>query len=74
MGKCPFLSTVNERVNCFERCPLYIYEKEEEGCPFKRQTLAQKISIKDIDLYAYRDEENEEEKDSYLDLYMKNYR
>lgn len=32
MNECPFLTTYNEIVECFEKCALYEYEGEE--CPF----------------------------------------
>lgn len=74
MEKCPFLSTVNEKVNCYKECPLYTYELNDEGCPFKKAALSQKISIKDIDLYGYEKENDIEDEDSYVDIYVKNYR
>lgn len=29
---CPFLSTMNEEIKCFNTCP---FNKENEECPFK---------------------------------------
>lgn len=29
---CPFLSTIDEKVKCFNTCP---FNKENEECPFK---------------------------------------
>lgn len=29
MNECPFLTTYNEIVECFEKCPFYEYEGEE---------------------------------------------
>lgn len=33
---CPFLTTFQEEVECFEECPFYNYEGENKNCPFKQ--------------------------------------
>ncbi|NEZ46398.1 hypothetical protein FDF74_04115 [Clostridium niameyense] len=33
--ECPFLSTVDETVECFRECALYNYKHNDGECPFK---------------------------------------
>lgn len=35
MSRCPFLSTVDKKVSCFQECPFYECQRTDEGCPFK---------------------------------------
>ncbi|MCY6957667.1 hypothetical protein [Clostridium brassicae] len=35
MSKCPFLSTDDNKVNCFKECLLHEYENDNGECPFK---------------------------------------
>lgn len=36
MGKCPFLSTDDERVQCFKECVFYKCSDFDGKCPFKQ--------------------------------------
>ncbi|MFD3156388.1 hypothetical protein ACFIJ5_05935 [Haloimpatiens sp. FM7330] len=35
MKLCPFLTTSDEKIECFEECPFYDEEKNGDVCPFK---------------------------------------
>lgn len=35
MSRCPFLSTVNKKVSCFEECSFHECQDSDGGCPFK---------------------------------------
>lgn len=36
MSNCPFLTTFEEKVECFQNCSFYDYEGEYGNCPFKK--------------------------------------
>ncbi|AAK78972.1 hypothetical protein BJV85_003010 [Clostridium acetobutylicum] len=35
MGSCPFLTTTEKEISCFEECIFYKNENTKEECPFK---------------------------------------
>lgn len=82
MGQqCPFLSTAEEKVECFTECVFFEYEVAE-GCPFKKIKGNKNLSIKEIlniDLNDKGDKvletmEDYREGDSYLKkIYIKEY-
>jgi hypothetical protein len=47
-GQCPFLSTVEEKVSCFNECVFHEHEGSGDGCPFKRIKGNKSLSIKEI--------------------------
>jgi hypothetical protein len=46
--QCPFLSTVEDKVDCFNECSFFEYEGSGEGCPFKKVKGNKTFSIKDL--------------------------
>ncbi|BCZ47621.1 hypothetical protein psyc5s11_36880 [Clostridium gelidum] len=52
MSRCPFWSTVREKVQCYEECPMLIVESSEgkngEHCIFQQCTDASSINFSDI--------------------------
>lgn len=48
LNQCPFLSTLEEKVQCFNECPFYEFECNGEGCPFKKAKGNKAFSIKEI--------------------------
>lgn len=54
MSKCPFWSTGIEKVECYKGCPMDRFFSIEENCPFKEHLSNSKISIKGIEEYDYR--------------------
>ena len=69
MGMCPFWSTVKEKVDCYEECPIIeksISGQEEELCVFKECSLSSRINFRDIikneynflNISIYDDEKN----------------
>jgi hypothetical protein len=57
--QCPFLSTAEDKVDCFNECSFFEYEGSGEGCPFKKIKGVKNLSIKDfidIDLKQGDDE------------------
>ncbi|MDD3223591.1 MAG: hypothetical protein PHX70_02610 [Clostridium sp.] len=69
MGKCPFLSTYNCRVECFKECAFYSDKSKEEGCPFQNKEInKQTVFLKKEHVNYYIDEEMEcEDKDRFMD-------
>ncbi len=59
MKNCTFLSTDEEKIECFEECPFYKLEDEEESCPFKNPSLLKKPNIKDYQFDYLKEEEAE---------------
>ena len=45
MSKCPFWSSSNERVNCYNECPMHNITNESESCPFKEHLNSSKASM-----------------------------
>lgn len=53
MSKCPFWSTVNEKVECYKECPMETFFSIEDNCPFKEYLSGSKISFKGIEELDY---------------------
>lgn len=69
MSKCPFLSTYEAKVSCFDECPFYNCSGVNEICPF-RASIKEKSLDKNI-FYEYDLIKNEST--SFLDeLYENN--
>lgn len=47
MGKCPFLSTDDERVECFEECVFYDCSDFDGECPFKQIQRTRQFKLPD---------------------------
>ncbi|MCY6484642.1 hypothetical protein OW763_09850 [Clostridium aestuarii] len=46
MTKCPFLSTFEKKVNCFEGCPFYECSDTDKVCPFKTLSKNRRLFYK----------------------------
>lgn len=57
MTECPFLSTYDDRVECFNDCALYNYKENEGVCPFK---ALQAYKVEKIERYEDFEIENKE--------------
>ncbi|AJA47585.1 hypothetical protein CPAST_c15100 [Clostridium pasteurianum DSM 525 = ATCC 6013] len=57
MGKCPFLSSSNKYVECFENCAFYNLEDTNGECPFKSITGKSNNKIRKLHYNDYMDEE-----------------
>lgn len=57
MVKCPFLSTHDENVECFENCSFYNLEDANGECPFKAVTGRVNKKVKRLHNKYYFDEE-----------------
>ena len=57
MSKCPFWSTVKDRVECNTECPMNTLSLED-NCPFKEYVSDSKLKFKDIvkEEYDYSEE------------------
>lgn len=72
MGKCPFLSSGNQCVECFENCAFYNLEDTNGECPFKLTTGKTNNNVRRLYYNNYMGEEyvldfeEEYEKAEYL--------
>lgn len=58
MEKCSFLSTHNNRVECFKECAFYSDKAKEEGCPFQNIKIKKpRVALKRVYHNYYIDEE-----------------
>ncbi|MCY6355013.1 hypothetical protein [Clostridium sp. ZS2-4] len=46
MSRCPFLSTIDKKVSCFEECPFHECQDTEGCCPFKTLSTDKMLSKK----------------------------
>jgi hypothetical protein len=53
MEVCSFLSTCDERVDCFKGCPFYCHEEDYSECPFKSVTGKSKQNVRKLYQYYY---------------------
>ncbi|MDT8715206.1 hypothetical protein IAI10_00730 [Clostridium sp. 19966] len=72
MSLCPFLSTSDEKINCYKECPFYHYEEDSEGCPFRKSKAKSTINMKEIAGFDLT-YDNEEDKQFIERIYVKNY-
>ena len=47
MNECPFLSTENNIVLCFEECAFYDSDEDSESCPFKNLDSIENYNLKE---------------------------
>lgn len=47
MGKCPFLSTDDERVQCFTECVFYNCSDFDGECPFRQLKTLKQFKLAD---------------------------
>jgi len=57
MLQCPFLTTIEEEVDCFNECELHKLASNEENCPFIEVKKIKPFSIKSISDYDSFDED-----------------
>jgi hypothetical protein len=48
LSQCPFLSSIEEKIQCFAECSFYEYEGRGEGCPFKKIKTGKSFNIKEL--------------------------
>lgn len=70
MSQCPFLTTIEEEVDCFKECALYKWVDNEEKCPFVELKNFKPFTIKNISDY---DLFNEDKTSTLRMLYKENY-
>lgn len=59
MNQCPFLTTLENKVECFKGCAFYELEETNEECPFKMITGLSKSNTKDFyDNYYLEDQDD----------------
>lgn len=59
MSQCPFLSTCDNKVACFENCAFYKLEETNGECPFKSITCQSKYKLRRIQYNHYMEDEEE---------------
>lgn len=57
MVKCPFLSTHDENIECFQNCAFYNLEDTNGECPFKAVTGKVNHKVRRLHYNYYMDEE-----------------
>ncbi|OPJ61167.1 hypothetical protein [Clostridium oryzae] len=72
MSNCPFLSTEDEKINCFNECGFHEYEKDGGCCPFRKAKNSKDINVKEIITFDL-DYSREEDKKFIERIYVKNY-
>jgi hypothetical protein len=51
MSQCSFLSTGDNKIDCFGECAFYNWEENSGGCPFKNLTGNRFSKVKDLFSY-----------------------
>lgn len=59
MDQCPFLSTCDEKIECFENCAFYKLDDTDGKCPFKTITGSGKYKLRRIHYNYYMEDEEE---------------
>ncbi|MDF2502620.1 MAG: hypothetical protein K0R06_111 [Clostridium sp.] len=59
MSQCPFLSTYDKEIECFENCAFYKLEETNGECPFKSITCESKYKLKRIHYNYYMEDEED---------------
>lgn len=57
MSQCPFLTTMEEEVECFKECALYKWGETDEKCPFVELKNFKPFTIKNIADYDFYNED-----------------
>ncbi|KAJ49486.1 hypothetical protein BD780_002159 [Clostridium tetanomorphum] len=57
MTECPFLSSSDDRIECFKECALYNYKENDGVCPFK---ALQTYKVEQIEKYEDFELENKD--------------
>ena len=70
MSQCPFLTTMEEEVDCFKECALYKWGENDEKCPFVEIKNFKPFTIKNISDYDFY---NEDKASPLRMLYKDNY-
>ena len=71
MLQCPFLSTVDEEVECFDDCDLRKWSDNGGKCPFVEMKDFKPLIIKsNTDYDIFNDEKNLQLKSLYKDKYL----
>lgn len=70
MSQCPFLTTMEEEVDCFKECALYKWTDNGGKCPFVELKNFKPFTIKNISDY---DLFNEDKTSPLRMLYKENY-
>lgn len=59
MDECPFLTTSDEKVECFSECVFFKEKGNYNLCPFKRVELGKKGVTGLYDYISIKDDEND---------------
>lgn len=59
MSKCPFLTTIDEDVECFKECSLYKWVDNSGKCPFNQIKELKPFMIKSIQEYNLFNDDKE---------------
>lgn len=71
MLQCPFLSTMEEDVECFNECDLHKWSDNGGKCPFVEMKDFKPLLIKsNTDYDIFNDEKNLQLKSLYKDKYL----
>jgi hypothetical protein len=71
MLQCPFLSTMEEDVECFNECDLHKWSDNGGKCPFvEMKDFKPLIMKRDSDYDTFNDEKNLQLKALYKDKYL----
>jgi len=58
MSQCSFLSTSENKIDCFGECAFYNCEETSEGCPFKNLTGNRFSKVKNLFSYDLFEEDS----------------
>jgi hypothetical protein len=58
MSQCSFLSTSENKIDCFGECAFYSCEEISEGCPFKNLTGNRFSKVKSLFSYDLFEEDS----------------
>lgn len=68
---CPFLSTTEEEIECFNECDLHKWSDNGGKCPFvEMKDFKPLIMKRDTDYDTFNDEKNLQLKSLYKDKYL----
>lgn len=68
MTECPFLSSRDDRVECFNDCALYNYKENEGVCPFKSLQAYKIERMESFDEFEIRNKELDFIKNCYIKI------
>ncbi|WP_027623229.1 hypothetical protein [Clostridium lundense] len=68
MTECPFLSSHDDRIECFNDCALYNYKENDGVCPFKSLQTYKIEKIESFDDYEICNKELDFIKKCYIKI------